>query len=152
MCKFKTKVIFCDFTFWNGSYSQRDSNLEIVNSSSEPAASVNRVAEVSDVNGPHSHTNNADDLQIAAHRKKDGRVVTLHFPQRNIKISTAKGFYLWQLFPKLVQFLLQRGSFRVGGGHLIPDFPDLCLHPSCHGNPDGPTRRDVCTLYGKTRM
>lgn len=50
-------------TFWNGGHSQSHCDLEVVNSSLQPAASVDRVAEMTHVDGPHCHTDDSDDLQ-----------------------------------------------------------------------------------------
>lgn len=53
------------FTFRNGSYSQSHSNLEIVDSTTEPRAPMDGVIEMADVDDPNSHTNEGDDLQGA---------------------------------------------------------------------------------------
>lgn len=61
-------TINCDvtgLTFWYGSHSQGHSNLEIIHSPSQPAASMDRVIKVSHVDGPHSHADHTDDLQGA---------------------------------------------------------------------------------------
>lgn len=50
-------------TFRNGGDSQRHGDLEVVDRSSQPAATVDRVVEVAHIDGPHSHTDDTDDLQ-----------------------------------------------------------------------------------------
>lgn len=42
------------YTLGDGSHGQCHGDLEVVDSSSDPGTSVNRVIEVSDVNDPHS--------------------------------------------------------------------------------------------------
>lgn len=51
------------FTFRDGSHSQSHSNLEIVDSTAEPGASMDGVVEMANVDYPNSHTNEGDDLE-----------------------------------------------------------------------------------------
>lgn len=50
-------------TFGYGSYSQRNSYFEVVNGSSQPATSVDRVIKVAHIDSPHRHTDHTDDLE-----------------------------------------------------------------------------------------
>lgn len=52
-------------TFWYGSYSKGDSDLEIINSPSQPAASMDWVIKVAHIDSPNSHTDHTDDLQVS---------------------------------------------------------------------------------------
>lgn len=49
-------------TFRDGSYSQRNSDFEIVNGSSQPATSMDRVIKMSHIDCPNCHTDHADNL------------------------------------------------------------------------------------------
>lgn len=50
-------------TLRDGSYSQCHSDLEVVDSPSEPAATVDRVIEMSNVDTPNCHTDHCDHLE-----------------------------------------------------------------------------------------
>ena len=62
------------------------------------------------------------------------------------KFISHTGTYLRQLLSKLVEFLLQWGPLRISGGHLIPNLPNLCLHPCRHDNTNGSPCCNVGTL------
>lgn len=130
-------------TFWYGSYSQGHSNLKIVHSPSQPAASMDRVIKVSHVDGPHSHTDHTDDLQI---KPKQSYLDSCCYLKTKQHTEGQLDPRLGQLLSKLVQFLLQRGPLGVSGGHLITDFPNLRLHPCCHYNADGSASCNIGTL------
>ena len=49
-------------TFGNSSHGQSDSNLEVVDGAAQPGAAVHGIVEVADVDGPHSDTDDRDDL------------------------------------------------------------------------------------------
>lgn len=50
------------FTLRDGGNSQSDRNLEVVDSTADPRATVDRVVEVADVDGPDSNTDQGDNL------------------------------------------------------------------------------------------
>lgn len=66
--------------------------------------------------------------------------------ERREKGREGKSLYLGQLFPKLVQFLLQRCSLWVCSSHLVTNLPDLSLHPCSYHHTYSPARRNVGAL------
>lgn len=53
---------FCILTFGDGSYSKSHSDLEVVDSTADPGATVDGVVEVANVDEPDSHTDERDDF------------------------------------------------------------------------------------------
>ena len=66
-------------TFRYGSYSQCNSYFEVVNGSSQPAASVDWVIKVAHINGPHCHTDHTDDLENCAPVLGNSKYVTKYY-------------------------------------------------------------------------
>ncbi|TNN50550.1 hypothetical protein EYF80_039252 [Liparis tanakae] len=66
------------------------------------------------------------------------------------RLRTMAFFLAILLVPRARQVVITagrpRGPFWFSGGHLISDFSNLCLHPCCHGNPDGTACCNVGTL------
>ena len=62
-------VCVCCFhlTLGGGGHSQGDGDLEVVDGSTDPGPSVDGVVEVSDVDGPHGHADEGDDLGEHTH-------------------------------------------------------------------------------------
>lgn len=61
---FKMEVMKAQgLTLGDGSHSQSHSNLEIVDSTTEPGASMDGIIEMADVDNPHGHANEGDDLR-----------------------------------------------------------------------------------------
>ena len=50
-------------TFRDGSHSQGNGNLEIVDGTLDPRSTVSRIVEVADINSPDGDTNDGDDLR-----------------------------------------------------------------------------------------
>ena len=49
---------------WDGSHGQGDGDLEVVDGSLDPGSAVGRVVEVANVDGPHSHTDQGNNLEL----------------------------------------------------------------------------------------
>ncbi len=64
----------CDHSgqsLWNGSNSKCDSNFKVVNRTTNPRPSVNRVIEMVNVDEPHNNANDRDNLYVEKTSKKD---------------------------------------------------------------------------------
>lgn len=57
-------------TFRDGSHSQSHSNFEIVDGTAEPGSPVDGVIEMANVDDPHSHTDEGDDLDEKQPRRR----------------------------------------------------------------------------------
>lgn len=49
-------------TFWDGSHSQSDGNLEVINGTTDPGSTMDRVVEVANVDHPDSNADQRDNL------------------------------------------------------------------------------------------
>lgn len=52
----------CILTFGNGGYGKSHSDLEVVDSTTDPGATMDGVVEVANVDEPDSHTDEGDDF------------------------------------------------------------------------------------------
>ena len=101
------------------------------------------VIEMANVDYPHGHTNEGDDLED---RQSEGMCETLVGVRVFQCVHSLNITHLGELLPELVQFLLQRSLLLLGGGHLVTDLTDLSGHASCHGDTSGPSRSDIGAL------
>lgn len=51
-------------TFRNSCNSQGHSNLEVVDSATDPGASMDRIIEMSNIDDPHSNADQCNDLEV----------------------------------------------------------------------------------------
>lgn len=79
----------------DGSHSQGHSNLEVVDGTLQPGASVSGVIEVSDVDGPHSHTHNGDHLQQQPYYHKNVLNTQFQLEQRELSMKCCDYTYHW---------------------------------------------------------
>lgn len=106
-------------TFGDGRHCESHSNLEVVDGAAYPGASVDGVIEMSDVDDPHSHTDERDNLDN--HRW----FFNIRAESEYFRELLGPRAHLGKLLSELIQLLLQRSFLLLSRGHLVPNLTDL---------------------------
>lgn len=111
---------------------------------------MNRVIEMANVDYPHSHTNEGDDLDDRQSLICEKLVEALFYwvfhkiNKNNCQFGCLT--HLGQLLSKLIQFLLQRSLLLLSGSHLVTNLTDLSRDTCCNSNTSGFSSGDISAL------